>query len=574
MKRLRRRLLPIAIALLAGGRPPVSAEGEAAGRVLRLDAASFSPEGSEHAPRIVPFRDGRALRFERARASRIDLGQGEGGRFRLASAFTLGALIQLEARPEAKTAIISKWRLAAGGRSYELGVTPSSRLFFTVSASGSWPERARELLSTRALKAGVPYAVAAVYEPGRRMALHVNGIASGELTDGVPERAFDSQAPLIIGSRDGLEKECALDGLIARVTIDARALTEDDVRAEAARLGCDQPPELELPALKPPYDLDAVREKVRAWYGALQAPGEPYGAYRLTPRSPPDLYASADIAWIRWMMDDLDLTAEQRAAWIGFIQDQQESGDGGYRHITGHCRTHAFCHATGALNMLGGAQRHRPELLDAYRAVDGIPAWLDSIDWVKQWGGSHDIWGAGVPLVCTPETPQEWRDALFRWLDAEVDPQTGFWRRGVKARSPLEYLGGAFHIWPLYAALDRPLPHPAKVIDGVLALERPGGSFDGAFNYGNMDGVWVLEHLMHKSPHRRADVRAALERNLRGLMALYNDSPERFLSDAHGTESRIATLAILQSALPDQLRSKTPWRNPWHRRELFAIRVE
>ena len=179
-----------------------------------------------------------------------------------------------------------------------------------------------------------------------------------------------------------------------------------------------------------------------------------------------------------------------------------------------------------------------------------------------------------MPLVSTPATPQVWKDALFAWLDAEVDPRTGFWRKGVKARSPLQYLGGAFHIWPAYAAAGRPLPCPERVVDGVLKLQRPNGSFDGGFDYGNMDGVWVLEHLCKRHAYRRKDVLAALARNLRGLMDLYNTAPGRFFTDAHSTESRIATLAILQAALPRMLTSRKAWRNPWHRRELFVIAVE
>jgi hypothetical protein len=138
----------------------------------------------------------------------------------------------------------------------------------------------------------------------------------------------------------------------------------------------------------------------------------------------------------------------------------------------------------------------------------------------------------------------------------------------------MEYLGGAFHIWPLYAALERPLPYPERVIDSVLRLQEANGAFGGGFDYGNMDGVWVLQYLAQRRPYRREDVLAALERNAHGLMRLYNDEPSRFLGSAHSTESRIATLAILQAALPELFTAERPWRNPWHRRELFVIRCE
>ncbi len=528
----------------------------------------------EGKPAIVPFRGEWALRFERRGRTLLDLGQGDGEKLRLTGPLTLATVVQLESMPTTKVSLISKWLLRAGGRSYELGVSPSGQVFFTISASGSWPKDAKELLSTRTLRPGVPYHLAAVYEPGRRMAVFINGHPSGESTLGVPESVFDSDTPVYLGNRFGGEKSCGIDGLIAGVWFHEKALDAKTVAGLAADWNLTAEPKPEFPPLAPPYDLDAIKERVQAWYGRLQAPGQQYGAYRLTTAKPADLYASADIAWIRWVMDDLDLTDEQRSEWIDFIQDQQNHEDGSYRHITGHCKTHAFCHATGALNMLGGPHRFRPRLLEQYLNVEKVPEWLDGINWVRQWGASHDIWGAGVPLICSPETPQVWKDAVFAWLDAEVDPRTGYWRKGVEARSPLEYLGGAFHIWPAYAAVERPILYPERVIDSVLKLEQPNGSFDGHFNYGNMDGVWVLEYLSKKTPHRRDEVSAALARNLHGLMKMYNTLPWRFLSDAHGTESRIATLGILQSAHPELLKTTKPWRNPWYRRELFVLRHE
>jgi hypothetical protein len=272
------------------------------------------------------------------------------------------------------------------------------------------------------------------------------------------------------------------------------------------------------------------------------------------------------------MMDDLNgLTDAERRAWIGYIQDQQRA-DGNYRHRTNHCPAHAFCHATGALNMLGGVQRHRPAFLDRYLKVESVGAWLTGINWQKPWGASHDIWGAGVPLACTPSTPQAWRDAVFAWLNEQVDPKTGMWRRGVKYTYLLEPLGGAFHIWPIYAALKREIPYPERIIDTVLAIQQADGSFDGGFGYGHMDALWALAYLTERTSHRREDVRAALDKSLKGLMRAYVRRPHQWLGDAHGTESRIASLAILSIALPHRFEGN-PWRNPWHNRDLFVIKV-
>ena len=47
--------------------------------------------------------------------------------------------------------------------------------------------------------------------------------------------------------------------------------------------------------------------------------------------------------------------------------------------------------------------------------------------------------------------------------------------------------------------------------------------------------------------------------------------PSAFYADAHGTLSRIASLAICYEVLPELFEASHPWRNPWARRELFAI---
>ncbi len=515
-----------------------------------------------------------AWQFDAKRDARIFLGQGAKDELRIKGALTLAAVVQVDRVPKNKAAIFSKWQLIDGGRAFELGVGVDLYLYAHVSASGVWDARAVEVMADRPLRTGVPYLLAVVFEPGRRLDVYINGIRANERPPSrpVPKSIYDAVTPILLGTRPGGKGTFALTGRISEVWIFDRALEADQLARMTRSADVTSRVEPVPPSPKPPYDLGAVRREVRTWYRTLQAPGQPYGAYRMTPQVGPDMYASADVAWIRWMMDDLSsLSDDQRREWIGYIQAQQQP-DGTYRHQTQHIAAHAFCHATGALNMLGGRQKRSPKFLDRYRNVAGIAQWLEGIDWQRPWGASHDIWGAGVPLACTAETPQAWRDGLFAWLDREVDPTTGMWRRGVSYDNSLEPLGGAFHIWPIYAALDRPLPYPEKIIDRVLAMQRPDGSFDGGFGYGNMDGVWVLAYLVERNSHRKDAVIEALNRNLVGLMTAYARRRQRWLGNAHSTESRVATLAILSTVLPESFTGR-PWRNPWHRRELFVIRT-
>ncbi|HOX38592.1 MAG TPA: LamG domain-containing protein [Candidatus Brocadiia bacterium] len=542
-----------------------------------LDPLSAAPLEAQRDKTSCPERKADGLAFNRERMTFINLGQGENGALRVTGPLTIKFVAQMSAEQKGRAAIVSKWKLADGARSYEIGIDHPQALFFTVTASGKWDQEGQQIVADRPLKPGVMYAVAAVFDPGRRMAFYINGRPSGETTIAVPKAIRDSDTPVVIGNRPGGETYCGFDGVIACVEFSPVAESAEQIAKWAGERGLTAEPEpafaAAYPQLTPPYDLDVFRDVVRKWHGELQNPGGPYGAYRMTPHHKPDMYASADLAWIRWMMDDLDLTGAQRREWIGFIQDQQNP-DGTYRNITDHCPTHAFCHATGALNMLGGRQRYAPAFLNKYYDIGAMPAWLDGIDWKHQWGASHDIWGAGVPIACSPETPDEWRNALFAWLDREIDPNTGFWRKGIECPTPMTYVGGAFHIWPIYAALDRPILYPERVIDSILAMRHPDGYLDARFGYGGMDCVWALQYLSERTQHRRGEVMEALESNLRAMMAFYNASPHRFLTDAHGAESRIATLAITQAALPKLLKSDKPWRNPWHKRENFVIVVE
>ncbi len=537
-----------------------------------LLGAQLHPDASD--PRPARLLGRAAWGFQGGRNSQLFLGLGAEHELDIAGAVTVAVVLQVDEPPSGKTAVVSKWQLINLGRSFELGIGRDLYPHFHISSSGMWDAEAAEIVGDRPIKAGEPYLLAGVFEPGRRLDVYVNGVRSNEEPPArpIPKKMYVSPTPVLVGVRPGSRPGSGLTGRVSEVLIYNRALAQGEIERLARRAGITSEVPPVPPAPEPPYRLEAIRDATRAWYRKLQAPEAPYGAYRLKPTSKPDLYASADIAWIRWMMDDLNaLTPEQRRAWIDVIQDQQRP-DGSYVHITGHCPTHAFCHATGALNMLGGKQRYRPKLLDPYLDVADMPRWLDSIDWTKPWGASHDIWGAGVPLACTPSTPQAWREALFAWLDKEVDPKTGMWRRGVPVESGLELLGGAFHIWPIYAAMGRELPHADEVIDFVLALQRADGSFDGGFGYGNMDGAWVLAYLMERRSHRRDEVREALRRCMAGLMKAYVRRHQHWLSDAHGTESRIATIAIISEVLPELFEGRA-WRNPWHRRELFVIKV-
>ena len=229
---------------LAGAVPGAGGPGD--GLVAGYAWSPANAPKGEHAPALVPFRGGQALRCVPARQTRIDLGQGEGGRLRLKGALTLAAVVQLEAIPAAKTPFISKWHCTKDGRSYELGVQPDRKVFFAISARGVYDKKARELFTDRMLKVGVPYTVVGVFEPGKRMAVHINGVAGGTMSSRIPKAIFDSDTPVLLGNRRGSEAGSGFDGLLAGVWIHSTAVDKEALVKWTQGLRLTEPPESEF----------------------------------------------------------------------------------------------------------------------------------------------------------------------------------------------------------------------------------------------------------------------------------------------------------------------------------------
>ncbi len=232
---------------------------------------SWSPETpptGAHAPALVPFRDGHALRFRSADMSRVSLGQGEGGSLQIAGALTLTAVVQLSTTPKTKVPFISKWHCCQDGRSYELGVMPDRRVFFAISESGVYDAKAREFFTDEKLKVGVPYVVSGVFTPGRRMAVFVNGHSCGGTGHRVPAGIFRSETPVLVGNRPGAERKTGFDGLISQVRVQGRAPSAADMAAVSKELRLSDPPESQYDDTHPLPPCRAITKGPKFhWFG-------------------------------------------------------------------------------------------------------------------------------------------------------------------------------------------------------------------------------------------------------------------------------------------------------------------
>ncbi|GAA2017242.1 acyltransferase [Pseudokineococcus marinus] len=181
---------------------------------------------------------------------------------------------------------------------------------------------------------------------------------------------------------------------------------------------------------------------------------------------------------------------------------------------------HVLC--TGyALDLLGSAPEH-PVAAVAALDADALVARLDALPWHgRAWSA-----GAWVDAVATalhrdrargPAAHPGAAPALLGWLLERADPVTGLWGGARAGEGALQTVNGAYRAargslgqWGL------PLPHPAAVVDSVLAhaadplVTAPRRQDACAV----LDVAWLLRAAGRSTDHRREEVRALAARLL------------------------------------------------------------
>jgi hypothetical protein len=313
-----------------------------------------------------------------------------------------------------------------------------------------------------------------------------------------------------------------------------------------------------------PVSLAEIRRQALAYVDTLQAPGKPAGHYLDSPasKSAPSLYASCDVAILRTVMgEDLQksLTADQRREWINHINSFARP-DGTYGPARkNHSAQHANGMVVGALGALGGRQKYVVRLYDDFDTVDEVGPWLEKIDWRKQWSGSHLFWGGMHCFSLSRRCTDAWRAAVFDWLDAAIDPDSGWWRKGVPHAGAAEPLGGGAHIWPIYEHHGRWFPYPERVIDSILAMQHPDGKWLSFGNYLDLDALYGLKYMSSLAPqYRRADIREATRRHGRGLTQQWPTFLAR-KPDLHVLLGALGAFGLLQQLLPNEFVDEARW---------------
>lgn len=330
--------------------------------------------------------------------------------------------------------------------------------------------------------------------------------------------------------------------------------------------------------------LPLIREQIEAHAQGLLDQGGLYGSYRSGPGLRPDLYASLDMALLRTVMgEDLMATLDerQRQDWIRHInsfarRNYARPGDGSYEDTFGHSALHANGMVIGALGVLGGRQPCPCRLYDPFDGPEKIGPWLETVDWAMQWSASHLFWGGmhcfSFSARCTPA----WRRAVIDWLDRNLDPATGWWRKGVPHADRHQPLGGSVHILPVYTHHGFAFPAPERLVDSVLSLQLPSGRWldtpdPHVMSYLELDALYALREMRNLVPRYRAD---DIERALDAYIALveaYWPAESRALFELHPHRLLAAggVLGLLQQHRPDAFPDRRTWTDIFSDRRLY-----
>ncbi|MFW5712462.1 MAG: hypothetical protein ACOCXF_04890 [bacterium] len=301
--------------------------------------------------------------------------------------------------------------------------------------------------------------------------------------------------------------------------------------------------------------------------------GDSAGEYSYAQGGKTSLYGSTDIIFCRAIMDNIELSAEDRDSWAGVINRFQKPDSGWYRKLYtwNHLKQHTSAYAVAALALIGRRPHFELKVIkELLEQPQHWERWIRRVPWSVIWPGSHIV--AAIPAVAAllgypHEKFMHW---YFDWLDREADPATGFWCRGLVhklglLRRPTKHeMGGAFHMYYVYEYFGRQWRYPVQVINTTLSLQQPNGFWDGEVSYCiDLDGIYNLTRSSKiAGDYRQEDIRRAITRYLESTEALLNDR-ERFFasySNSHMLPAVLAAIAEIQKFYPELVHTPKPWR--------------
>lgn len=202
----------------------------------------------------------------------------------------------------------------------------------------------------------------------------------------------------------------------------------------------------------------------------------------------------------------------------------------GVMHDREHLLFHSTCAAIPVLQQFQIPLKYPIFAAHRFCDVDYLQSWLNQRDWKNAWFEGNNILFVGQLLVYLRDFEQAAGagaalDVWFQWLDQQVDPTTGLWgTNGYCATDAAVY--GGYHQLLVYYHENRDLTSPERLVDTVLDLQHSDGGFNPHGNAGaceDVDSVDILVNVYKRRDYRRADIRHALRRCVRHILATQNE---------------------------------------------------
>jgi hypothetical protein len=267
-------------------------------------------------------------------------------------------------------------------------------------------------------------------------------------------------------------------------------------------------------------------------------------------------------------------------------------------HDREHLLWHLTCAAIPVCLQYGMKLSHAVKAAHRFCDLVELQSWLDRRRLERAWLEGNNLLFAGQLVVYLRNverhpSAQPALDLWFEWLDRHVDPATSLWGTDGHC-SAAEAVYGGYHQLLAYYHEDHPLANPRGLVDTVLGLQHNDGGFHPHGNGGaceDVDSVDILVNAYKRLDYRCAEIRGALRRCLRHILATQNpdggfpynrDCPQSHMgvpgtaaapnrSTTFATWFRTHTLALMAEILTDEPSLQFPFRFTnnlsmgWHR---------
>lgn len=285
--------------------------------------------------------------------------------------------------------------------------------------------------------------------------------------------------------------------------------------------------------------LTSKKFKERLFYYLERAHTGVPGEYRNSLDGHVTLYASCFALMLYHYLDEIKrFNSEYLRTWGRYIQNFQDSQSGYFLgpeitkgrllskfHSSEHLSEHLTAHVLPALGILGIKPIYPLQFAFRYADEKVLKDWLSKRDWNNAWLEGNNLLFVGEFLthMYEAEGNNKAKDALsilFKWLDNEIDPETGLWgTNGYCDKYSAVY--GGYHQLLLYYYWGHDIKHKERLVDTVLLLQHKDGGF--AMNWGggtcqDVDAVDILVNMYKQTNYRRDDILVALKRAYISIM--------------------------------------------------------